>query len=46
MAFMNRIKDISLFFDGLSEELKAIKHWIKKYNRRKTSKNSSKDVRT
>jgi predicted transposase/invertase (TIGR01784 family) len=28
--FLNRVKEIALFFDGLTdEELKAIKHWIK-----------------
>lgn len=28
--FLDRVKEIALFFDGLNdEELKAIKHWIK-----------------
>ncbi|MGL5647062.1 MAG: Rpn family recombination-promoting nuclease/putative transposase [Clostridium sp.] len=41
MEFMNRIKDIALFFDGLSEEeLKAIKHWIKNTTEERLANNA------
>lgn len=30
IEFLNRIKDIALFFDSLSDkELQVLKHWIK-----------------
>ncbi|WP_438544661.1 hypothetical protein [Clostridium sp.] len=39
---MNRIKDIALFFDGLSEEeLKAIKHWIKNTTEERLAKTAT-----
>ncbi|MGL4873275.1 MAG: Rpn family recombination-promoting nuclease/putative transposase [Clostridium sp.] len=42
MEFMNRIKDIALFFDGLSEEeLKAIKNWIKNTTEEKLAKTAT-----
>lgn len=42
MEFMNRIKDIALFFDGLSEEeLKAIKHWIKNTTEERLAKTAT-----
>ncbi|MGL5650030.1 MAG: Rpn family recombination-promoting nuclease/putative transposase [Clostridium sp.] len=43
IEFLNRIKEIALFFDGLSEEeLKAIKHWIKNTTEDKLAKTATK----